>query len=469
MSVNKVLNSIAENDIEFVDFRFTDTKGKEQHVTFPVAEVDEELLEKGTTFDGSSIAHWKEISESDTILQPDLDTIMIDPFAQVNQLNITCNVIDPITMKSYNRSPRAIAKRAEYYLQQTGIADACIVGPEPEFFVLDDVRWGSKANGCFAEVNSEEGYWASTEVKKNGNLGHRPGIKGGYFPVPPVDSLSDFRSEVCCILTELGLKPEVHHHEVATAGQCEIGVKSNSLVKKADEVQVFKYVVHNTANIYGKTATFMPKPLVGDNGSGMHINMSLSKNGKNTFAGKQHSGLSEDALLFIGGILKHSRSLNAFTNPGTNSYKRLVPGFEAPVILSYSANNRSASIRIPLALNPKETRVELRYPDPSANPYLAFSAVLMAGIDGIKNKIHPGKSLDKNLYDISAKEEERLPTVCITLPEALKSLQKDHKFLLEGDVFSKDMIDAYISLKMEDVQRLRATTHPIEYEMYYSV
>ena len=469
MDTKQLLKSITDNEIQFVDLRFTDTKGKEQHVTMPVSEVDESLLEDGTTFDGSSVAGWKDINDSDMILQPDLSTARIDPFAQSNQMNITCDVIDPANMSGYNRDPRSIAKACENYLKSTGIADTCFIGPEPEFFVFDDVRWGSELNGSFAKINSVEGCWASAEKMPEGNHGHRPTMKGGYFPVPPVDSLSDFRSEVSQILAELGLKPEAHHHEVATGGQCEVGVGGNSLVNKADEVQILKYVVHNTAHAYGKTATFMPKPLVGDNGSGMHTNVSLSKDGQNIFSGNQYANLSDEAIYFIGGLLKHSRTLNAFTNPGTNSYKRLVPGFEAPVLLAYSAKNRSASVRIPLALNPKARRIELRYPDPSANPYLAFAAVLMAGLDGIMNKIHPGDPSDKNLYDLAPEEEANYPTVCASLEEALASLQNDHDFLLAGEVFSKDMIQGYIDLKMDDVQRMRATTHPIEYDMYYSV
>lgn len=467
--VKNILDEITKNEIEFVDLRFTDPRGKEQHVTLPSDQVDESLLEGGKTFDGSSIAGWKGINDSDMILQPDLGTAVVDPFAQANQMNIRCDIIDPNDMGGYNRDPRSIAKKAEAYLQSTGIADSCFIGPEPEFFVFDDVRWRSDVNGCFAEVHSTEAAWSSGRKFEEGNLGHRPAVKGGYFPVPPVDSLSDFRGEVCQILAEMGLTPEVHHHEVATAGQCEIGVAGNTLVAKADEVQILKYIVHNVANLYGKTASFMPKPLVGDNGSGMHVNISLSKQGKNIFDGNQYANLSEEALFFIGGLLKHSRVINAFTNPSTNSYKRLVPGFEAPVMLAYSARNRSASVRIPLALNPKARRVELRYPDPSSNPYLAFAAVLMAGIDGIKNKIHPGEPSDKDLYDLPPEEEATYDTVCASLEEALASLQNDHDFLLQGDVFSQDMLEGYIALKMEEVQRMRATTHPIEFEMYYSV
>lgn len=469
MNTDTILNLISEKEVEFVDFRFCDTLGKEQHVTMPVAEINDDVLQDGKTFDGSSISGWKGIQNSDMILQPDLATAVVDPFAEIKQLNIRCDVIEPNDMTGYSRDPRSLAKRAEAYLQSTGIADACFVGPEPEFFVFDDVRWGAQANGCFSEVNSNEAAWASADELKDGNLGHRPRVKGGYFPVPPVDSLSDFRSEVCQVLAEVGLRPELHHHEVATAGQCEIGVAGNTLLKKADEILLFKYVVHNMAHIYGKTATFMPKPLVGDNGSGMHINISLSKDGANIFDGNDYANLSQEALFFIGGMLHHARTLNAFTNPSTNSYKRLVPGFEAPVMLAYSAGNRSASIRIPLALNARARRVELRFPDPTANPYLAFSAVLMAGLDGIRNKMHPGDASEKDLYDLPPEEEKNFDTVCSSLEEAIAALSNNHAFLLEGGVFTEDLIQAYIGLKMDEVQRMRATTHPIEYDMYYSL
>ena len=467
MSAQNILNMIEDNDIEFVDLRFTDTRGKEQHVTFPAGEVDEGFLE-GQTFDGSSVAGWKGINESDMILVPDLSTAFIDPFAEAAQLNITCDVVEPATMEGYERDPRCVAKRAEQYLASTGIADAAFFGPEPEFFVLDDVRWGASLEGSFVKINSEEAAWASEQVMEGGNMGHRPSVKGGYFPVPPVDSLHDIRGTMVQVLQEMGLPVEVHHHEVATAGQCEIGVKGNTLVKKADEVQILKYGVQNVAHAYGKTATFMPKPIVGDNGSGMHINVSLAKDGKNIFDGDGYASLSQEAMYFIGGIIKHSRVINAFTNPGTNSYKRLVPGFEAPIMLAYSASNRSASIRIPLALNPKARRVECRYPDPSANPYLAFSAVLMAGLDGIKNKIDPGAPADKDLYDLPPEEEALFPQVCASLEEALAELKENGDFLKEGGVFTEDMIDGYIKLKMEEVTRLRATTHPVEFDMYYS-
>ncbi len=469
MDSKQVLDLIKDKEVEFVDLRFTDTLGKDQHVSIPSAQVDEDLLEDGKTFDGSSVKGWKGIQNSDMILQPDLTSIFIDPFAQANQLNIRCDIIEPSTMMGYGRDPRSVAKRAELYMRSTDIADDCFVGPEPEFFVFDDVRWNTSINETFFAIDSEEACWRSGKIMEEGNLGHRPGIKGGYFPVPPTDSLHDFRSEVCQVLTEVGLNVEVHHHEVGTAGQCEIGCGGNTLVTKADEVQIFKYVVWNLANIYGKTATFMPKPLVGENGSGMHCNMSLSKGGKNIFDGKNYANLSDEAMCFIGGLLKHSRVLNAFTNPGTNSYKRLVPGYEAPVMLAYSAQNRSASIRIPLSLNPKGRRVELRYPDPSANPYLAFSAILMAGLDGIENNIHPGEPADKDLYDLPPEEKNDFPTVCASLNQAIQALQSGGDFLKKGGVFNEDMIQGYMELKQVEIDRLRMATHPVEFDMYYSL
>ncbi len=469
MNSSDILTLIKDQEIAFVDFRFTDTRGKEQHVTMPASQIDADSLEDGKTFDGSSIAGWKGINASDMIIQPDLSTAVVDPFAQANQLNIRCDIIEPETMTGYSRDPRSIAKRAEEYLKATGIADTCFIGPEPEFFVFDDVAWDIQPNGNSFSVRSIEGAWESANMdREEGNKGHRPRIKGGYFPVPPVDSLHDFRSETCQVLSEMGLTVEVHHHEVATGGQCEIGCSGNSLVRKADEVQIFKYVVHNMAALYNKTATFMPKPLVGDNGSGMHCNVSLSKNGKNIFDGNGYASLSKEALYFIGGLLKHSRVLNAFTNPGTNSYKRLVPGFEAPVILAYSAQNRSASIRIPLAMSAKARRVELRYPDPTANPYLAFAAVLMAGLDGIENKIDPGEPAEKDLYDLPPEEEKAMSTVCASLDEAMSALEADCAFLKKGNVFDDDMIKAYIALKQDEIDKIRMTTHPAEFDMYYS-
>jgi glutamine synthetase len=427
------------------------------------------MFKEGKPFDGSSIAGWKGIEASDMLLMPDAGTAVMDPFTDEPTLILTCDVIEPNTMEGYERDPRSLAHRAEAYLKSTGIADTCYFGPEPEFFIFDDVRWGASMSGSFVKVDSDEAGWNSEKVFEEGNIGHRPGVKGGYFPVPPVDSLHDIRSAMCLALEEMGVSVEVHHHEVATAGQCEIGTMFNTLVTRADWNQRMKYVIQNVAHAYGKTATFMPKPLVGDNGSGMHCHQSLAKDGKNIFAGDGYAGLSETALFYIGGIIKHARALNAITNPSTNSYKRLVPGFEAPVLLAYSARNRSASIRIPYVANPKGRRIEVRFPDPAANPYLAFSAMMMAGLDGIQNKIHPGDAMDKNLYDLPAEELKSVPTVCYALDQALDALSKDRAFLTAGGVFSDDMIDAYIDLKMEDVTRLRMTTHPVEFDLYYSL
>ncbi|MDX2503812.1 MAG: glutamate--ammonia ligase [Gammaproteobacteria bacterium] len=466
--MSDVLKMIEENGVKFVDFRFTDSHGKEQHVTVPAKTVDAGTLEDGKMFDGSSISGWKGINESDMILMPAPETAVMDPFTDEPTLIITCDIVEPTTMQGYERDPRSVAKRAIEHLKSTGIGDEAYFGPEPEFFILDDVRWGSDMSGSFVKVDSEESEWNSEKVYNDGNMGHRPGVKGGYFPVPPVDSLHDIRSQMCLTLEEMGQEVEVHHHEVATAGQCEIGVKFNTLIAKADEVQQMKYVIHNVAHAYGKTATFMPKPIVGDNGSGMHVHQSIFKDGENLFSGDGYAGLSEMALYYIGGIIKHARALNAFTNSSTNSYKRLVPGFEAPVMLAYSARNRSASIRIPYESNPKGRRVEVRFPDPTANPYLAFSAMLLAGLDGIQNRIHPGDAMDKDLYDLPAEEAAEIPTVASSLDQALEALQADHEFLTAGGVFSDDMINAFIDLKMDEVTRLRMTTHPVEFDMYYS-
>lgn len=469
MSVENVLQIMKDEDVKFVDFRFTDTRGKEQHVSYPAHGISEDTFSEGVMFDGSSVAGWKGINESDMILMPDPSTAVMDPFMDDSTLIIRCDIVEPATMQGYERDPRSVAKRAEAYLESTGLADTAFFGPEPEFFILDDVRWGTNISGSFYKIDSSESSWNTEKVFPDGNMGHRPSIKGGYFPVPPVDSLQDIRSAMCLTMEEMGLVTEVHHHEVATAGQCEIGTRFNTLVKKADEVQILKYVVHNVAHAYGKTATFMPKPLVGDNGSGMHVHQSLAKGGDNLFTGNKYGGLSETALFYIGGIIKHAKALNAFTNPGTNSYKRLVPGFEAPVMLAYSARNRSASIRIPFVSNPKARRIEVRFPDPSANPYLAFSAMMMAGLDGIKNKIHPGDAMDKDLYDLPPEEDAAIPKVCHALDQALAELDKDRAFLTEGGVFTDDMIDGYIDLKMEEVTRLRMETHPAEFDLYYSV
>ena len=466
--MSKTLELINDSGARWIDMRFTDTKGKEQHVSIPATEVDDEFFEDGKMFDGSSIAGWKGINESDMILLPQDDTALLDPFTDEATVIVRCNIVEPTTGQGYERDPRSVATRAEAYLKSTGIGDTAMFGPEPEFFVFDDITWGTDISGSFYKINSEEAAWSSSRSFADGNTGHRPGVKGGYFPVPPVDSLHDLRAAMCGAMEQMDLKIEVHHHEVGTAGQCEIGVGANTLTKKADEVQVLKYCVHNVAHAYGKTATFMPKPLVGDNGSGMHVHMSISKDGTNLFAGDTYAGMSEMALYYIGGIIKHARALNAFTNASTNSYKRLVPGFEAPVMLAYSARNRSASIRIPYVTNPKGKRVEVRFGDPTANPYLMFSAFLMAGLDGIKNKIHPGDAADKDLYDLPPEEAAEIPTVASSLEQALDALNKDRAFLAEGGVFTDDTIDAFIALKLEEVEQVNMTTHPVEFELYYS-
>jgi glutamine synthetase len=469
MSVSHAMKMMEENGVKFVDFRFTDTRGKQQHVTYPAARVDEDVYESGMMFDGSSIAGWKGINASDMILMPDPSTAVMDPFSEEPTMILVCDVIEPDTMQGYTRDPRSVAKRAEAYIQASGLADVAYFGPENEFFVFDDVRWGNDMSGSFVKIDSKEAAWNSDKEYPEGNMGHRPLVKGGYFPVPPVDSLHDLRQTMCLVLEDMGQTVEVHHHEVATAGQCEIGVGFNTLVKKADEVQTLKYVLQNVAHSYGKTLTFMPKPMFGDNGSGMHVHQSMAKDGKNLFSGDSYAGLSEMALYYIGGIIKHAHALNAFCNPSTNSYKRLVPHYEAPVKLAYSARNRSASIRIPFVTNPKARRVELRFPDSTANPYLAFAAMLMAGIDGIQNKIHPGEAASKNLYDLPPEEEKNIPEVAFSLDQALDALDSDRDFLKRGDVFSDDLIDAYLELKRGEVQRVRQLPHPVEFEMYYSL
>ncbi|QSI76295.1 MULTISPECIES: type I glutamate--ammonia ligase [Niveibacterium] len=469
MSPQDVLKMVKENEVKFVDFRFTDTKGKEQHVGVPVSAFDEEKFEHGHAFDGSSIAGWKGIQASDMLLMPDPASAFIDPFMDETTLVLSCDVLDPTDMKPYDRCPRGIAKRAEAFLKASGLGDTAFFGPEPEFFIFDSVEWNVDMSGCSVKINSEEGAWASGEKFEGGNTGHRPGVKGGYFPVPPVDSHNDIRAAMVLALEQIGIPVEVHHHEVATAGQNEIGTKFSTLTKRADWTQMLKYVVHNVAHQYGKTATFMPKPIVGDNGSGMHVHQSIWKDGKNLFAGNGYAGMSEFALYYIGGIIKHARALNAITNPLTNSYKRLVPHYEAPVKLAYSAKNRSASIRIPFVNSDKARRIETRFPDPGANPYLCFAALMMAGLDGVQNKIHPGDAADKNLYDLPPEEDALIPTVCSSLDQALEALDKDREFLTRGGVFSNDFIDAYIALKMEDVTKIRMTTHPVEFDMYYSL
>jgi glutamine synthetase len=469
MSPAEVLKLIKEKGVKFVDLRLTDTRGKEQHVTVPAQVVDEGFFEDGKMFDGSSIAGWKGIQESDMILMPDTATAVMDPFSEEPTLDIWCDVIEPSTMQGYDRDPRSLAKRAEAYLKSTGIADKALFGPENEFFVFDDVRYHVGMNHSFYKIESREAAWQSGNEMPEGNSGHRPAVKGGYFPVPPVDSLHDIRQAMCLALEEMGLHVEVHHHEVATAGQNEIGVKFNTLVRKADEVQILKYVILNVAASYGKTATFMPKPLVGDNGSGMHVHQSLAKGSKNLFMGDSYGGLSELALHYIGGIIKHAHAINAFTNASTNSYKRLVKGFEAPTLLAYSARNRSASIRVPYVQNPKARRIEVRFPDSTANPYLGFAAMLMAGLDGIQKKIKPGAPVDKDLYDLPPEEEKEIPTVCYSLNQALEALDADRAFLKAGGVFSDSLIDGYIALKEGEITRLSMSTHPVELEMYYSL
>ena len=468
-SADELIAAMKEHDVRHVDFRFTDPKGKAHHITQYHTTVDDDLLTDGVMFDGSSIEGWKDISQSDMIMSPDVTTAVLDPFAAEPTMIVVCDILEPSTGQSYDRDPRGTAEKAEAYLKSSGIADTAFFGPEPEFFVFDDVKWHADMSGAGYTIGSEEAAWASNHSFDEGNIGHRPGVKGGYFPVPPVDSLHDIRAAMCAAMEQMGLDIEVHHHEVGTAGQCEIGVRFNTLVTKADETQILKYCVHNVAHAYGKTATFMPKPLVGDNGSGMHCHQSIAKGKENVFAGDSYAGLSEEALYYIGGIIKHARALNAFTNASTNSYKRLVPGFEAPVMLAYSARNRSASIRIPYEPSPRGKRIEVRFPDPTGNPYLAFAAMLMAGIDGIQNKIHPGDAADKDLYDLPAEEAESIPTVASSLSQALDALDNDRSFLTAGGVFTDDMIDAYIELKQEEVETLDMTTHPVEFDMYYSL
>jgi glutamine synthetase len=469
MSVENVLSLIQENEVKFVDLRFTDTKGKEQHISLPAHQVDADFFEEGKMFDGSSVAGWKGINESDMVMMPDAASAVLDPFTEDATLNIRCDILEPATMQGYDRDPRSIAKRSEEYMRSTGIADTVLIGPEPEFFLFDDVKFATDMSGSFFKIDDVEAAWNTGSDFEGGNKGHRPGVKGGYFPVAPVDSSQDIRSAMCLVMEEMGLVVEAHHHEVATAGQNEIATRFNTLTTKADETQIYKYVVHNVAHAFGKTATFMPKPLVGDNGSGMHVHQSLAKDGVNLFAGDKYGGLSEMALYYIGGVIKHARAINAFANPSTNSYKRLVPGFEAPVMLAYSARNRSASIRIPVVPSPKARRIELRFGDPAANPYLCYSAMLMAGLDGIKNKIHPGEAMDKDLYDLPAEEAAEIPTVAESLQQALAELDADREFLTAGGVFSDDFIDSYIALKSQDVEKVNMTTHPLEFELYYSV
>lgn len=461
-SIEEFMTYIRGQDIEYIDLNFTDLRGKWQHTTQHIDSMDADAIAEGIYFDGSSIAGWKSIEKSDMRLAPDVSKVCMDPFAAQPTIKVFCNVIEPDDEKPYNRDPRSIAVRAEHYLKETGIADTVYCGPEAEFFVFDDVRFKVSMNEVSYRIDSEEGPY-----NESGNMGHRPGVKGGYFPEAPVDSSCDMRAEMLGVLKKMGVPVEKHHHEVAPS-QHELGIKFSTLVDAADNIQLYKHGIMNVAHSYGKSATFMPKPVFGDNGSGMHVHQSLWKDGKPLFAGDQYAGLSEMCLYYIGGIIKHARALNAFTNPTTNSYKRLVPGYEAPVLLAYSSRNRSASCRIPFAKSPKAKRVEVRFPDPLANPYLAFSAMLMAGLDGIRNKIHPGEAMDKNLYELPLAELQKIPTVCGSLREAIESLNRDHEFLLQGDVFSKDMIEGFIDLKMGEIESFETMPHPIEYSMYYS-
>ncbi|QOW22132.1 type I glutamate--ammonia ligase [Novilysobacter avium] len=469
MSIENVEKLVQQHKVEFVDLRFTDMRGVQHHVTFPGSIIDEALFEDGRMFDGSSIGGWKGVHDSDMVLLPDPSTAFLDPFTADPTLVMTCDILDPATMQAYNRDPRGIAKRAEAFLKSSGIADQAFFGPEPEFFIFDSVRYANDMGHTFFHVDSEEAAWNSGKEYPGGNSGYRPGVKGGYFPVAPLDSLHDIRAQMCKTLQAVGIEVEVHHREVATAGQSEIGTRFNSLTKKADELQTMKYVIKNVAHRHGKTATFMPKPLVGDNGSGMHVHQSLAKAGVNLFSGDGYGGLSQMALWYIGGIFKHARAVNAFANATTNSYKRLVPGFEAPVMLAYSASNRSASCRIPYVANPKARRVEMRFPDPMNSGYLIFAALMMAGLDGIRHQIDPGPPSDKDLYDLPPEEEKNIPTVCHSLDQALEALDGDRDFLKAGGVFSDDFIDAYIRLKMKEVTAFRAATHPLEYQMYYAI
>ncbi len=468
-SPESVIQFIAERDVAFVDYRFTDTLGREHHLTVPAARVDGDHFENGIAFDGSSLAGWKSIEASDMVLMPEPATLRLDPFREEATLIITCDVVEPSDLKAYARDPRSLARRAEAYLKASGLGDTAYFGPEPEFYVFDSVSWDQDLSGCFVRITGEHAPWSRSLGMDGRNQGHRPGQQGGYVPVPPVDAFHDLRSEMCLLLEQQGVPVEIHHHEVGGSGQLEIGTRFGTLVQRADWNQIMKYTIHNVAHVYGKTATFMPKPVVGEAGSGMHVHQSIWKNGQNLFAGDAYAGLSELALYYIGGLIHHARALNAITNPTTNSYKRLVPHFEAPVKLAYSARNRSASIRVPYVGSPSARRVEARFPDALANPYLAFSALLMAGLDGIQNKIHPGDAADKNLYDLPPEEDARIPTVCASLEQAINALDEDRDFLLRGGVFTHDLLDAYIELKQGEIDRLRITTHPVEFDMYYSL
>jgi len=466
-AAQKILQEIKDKDVQYVDVRFTDTRGRLQHVTFDIDLVDEDFLEEGTMFDGSSIAGWKAINESDMLLKPDLTRAYIDPFYQQTTLFLFCDVVSPDTGEPYNRDSRSMAKKALAYVQSSGVGDAVYFGPEAEFFIFDDVRWNTAPHNTSYSFDSVELPSNTGAEYAEGNLGHRPGHKGGYFPVNPVDSAQDLRGEMLGVMKDLGMDPEKHHHEVAPA-QHELGLKFSDLLTMADRLQLYKYVIHNVAAAYGKSATFMAKPMFGDNGSGMHVHMSIWKDGKPQFAGDKYAGLSQECLWYIGGIIKHAKAINAFANSTTNSYKRLVPGYEAPVKLAYSASNRSASIRIPHVSSPKGKRLEARFPDPMGNPYLTFVALLMAGLDGIENRIDPGAPADKNLYDLPPEERTSIPEVAGSLKEALDALDADRAFLKKGGVMDDDFIDSYITLKSEEVARLQLHPHPVEFDMYYS-
>jgi len=467
-NANEIIKKLKDEAIRFVDLRFTDPRGKLQHVTMEASEINEDAFADGVMFDGSSIAGWKAINESDMTLALDPETAHIDPFFAQSTLAIFCDVLEPLTGERYERDPRGIARKAEAYLKQTGIGDTAYFGPEAEFFLFDDVRFSTDPYNTGFRIDSSELPTNTSTEYEVGNLGHRPRTKGGYFPVPPIDSAQDIRSEMLSTIAAMGVPTEKHHHEVAAA-QHELGIKFGTLTRTADALQIYKYAIHNVAQSYGKTATFMPKPVFGDNGSGMHVHQSIWKNGEPVFAGNEYADLSETALFYIGGVLKHAKALNAFTNPTTNSYKRLVPGYEAPVLRAYSSRNRSASARIPIVSSPKGKRVEIRFPDPSANPYLAFASLLLAGLDGVINRIHPGAAIDKNLYDLPEAELREIPTVSGSLREAIDSLNADRAFLKQGGVFTDDQIDSFIALKEEEIDRLRLTPHPVEFDLYYSV
>jgi glutamine synthetase len=467
MTAHEVVKFAQDNSCEMVDYKFLDFVGIWQHFSTPISEFSEDIFEEGVGFDGSSIRGWQPIHNSDMLIVPDPATAKVDPFVKVPTLSLICNIIDPITKEGYTRDPRFIAKKAEAYLKSTGIADTAYFGPEPEFFIFDDVRYDLSSNQSFYSVDSAEGTW-NTGREEFPNLGYKPRHKEGYFPCAPTDSLIDLRNEMVQVLQGVGIRIEASHHEVATGGQCEIDMRFDSLLKMGDTLQWFKYIVKNVAFRNGKTVTFMPKPLFGDNGSGMHCHQSLWKDGKNLFAGDGYGGLSKLAMYYVGGIMKHAKALCAFTNPSTISYKRLVPGYEAPVNLAYSNRNRSASIRIPVTDNPKSKRVEYRTPDPSCNGYLAFAAMMMAGLDGIENKIDPGQPLDKDIYGLSPEELKDIPNVAGSLEEALQCLADDHDFLLKGDVFTKDVIDMWINYKTEaEVDKVRMRPTPMEFALYY--